>query len=155
MSAEAKKDNLNRRSRMGFLVDPERQLRFSFMLIGGGITACMLFTLYLLIALESSIQDVLVTGGVSREIRTVLLDHVSNAELNVSAICLLLLMLSVAMGIRLSHRIYGPVVQIRGHIRQLIHGNFASRVKLRDEDHFVEVADDLNLLAETLEKGKR
>lgn len=144
-------DTKNRRSRLGWLIDPQHQLRFSFYLIGGGITALMLICLYILIRLENNIQDVLTKGEVPADISEALLDHVGRAELNITGISLFLMFVSVYTGVRLSHRIYGPIVQIRKHVANLINGDFSSRVHLRDRDHFVELSEDLNLLAEKLQ----
>lgn len=144
-------DGKNRRSKLGWLIDPQHQLRFAFYLIGGGITALMLITLYLLVSLENNLQEVLTKGQVPLDVSEVLLDHVGRAELNVTGISLFLMVLSVVTGVRLSHRIYGPIVQIRNHVGQLIDGNYSSRIHLRENDQFIELSEDLNILAENLE----
>ena len=137
------------------LVDPRRQLRFAFFLIGGGITALMVFNLFLLISLKASVQEIAANGHLSQEMSTVLLDSVANAELNVTAMSLLLMTVSIVTGIVLSHRIYGPIVKIRQHVEAMNNGNFKSRIQLRSNDHFIELSEDLNQLAETLERGRR
>jgi signal transduction histidine kinase len=144
----------NRRSSTGWLIDPKHQLRFAFYLIGGGITALMLICLYLLVALEKNIQVVLENGQVPADVSEALLDHVSRAELNVTGISLLLMVASILTGVRLSHRIYGPIVQFRRHVRNMINGDYSSRVNLRDHDQFFELSEDLNELAEKLANGR-
>lgn len=146
-------DHKNRRSRIG-LIDPERQLRFAFYLIGGGITTLMLICLYLLVSLENNLQAVLNRAQVPTDVSEVLIDHVGSVELNVTAISLFLMAVSVFIGVKLSHRIYGPIVQMRKHVGRLMAGEYQSRVHLRDHDHFGELADDLNDLAQTLESRK-
>lgn len=141
----------NRRSKIG-LVDPDHQLRFAFYLIGGGITVLLLFCLYLLVSLEFQLQKIMATNNIPTDVSDALLDQVGKAELQVSAVSLSLMIISVFMGVKLSQRIYGPIVQIRKHVGNLIDGNFASRAHLRDGDHFVPLAEDLNVLAEKLER---
>lgn len=51
-----------------------------------------------------------------------------------------------------SKRIFGPMVPFRKHIRELCEGNYSSRIRLRKRDEFKELAEELNRLAETLEK---
>lgn len=136
---------------MGILIEPQHQLRFAFYLIGGGVTALMLICLYLLISLEKTIGDILTRGQVETVVSDALLDHVGKAELNVTVVSLILMSLAVAIGVKLSHRIYGPIVQIRKHVQKLREGDYSSRVQLRDHDHFVELADDLNDLAADLQ----
>ena len=48
----------------------------------------------------------------------------------------------------------GPTLPIMRHIRALKDGFYSQRVKLRRYDCFQELADELNKLAETLEKRK-
>jgi signal transduction histidine kinase len=51
-----------------------------------------------------------------------------------------------------SHRIFGPVIPMRRHVRKLVEGDYTSRIHLRAGDEFKELSDDLNHLAEVLEK---
>ncbi len=143
----------NRRSKLG-LIDPDHQLRFSFYLIGGGITALMLFTIYLLVQLENRMGAIMSSANVPTDVSDALLDQLGRAQMQVAAVSLTLLVISVFLGVKLSHRIYGPIVQIRNHVVNLINGEFKSRVHLRDRDHFIELGGDLNQLADILEKRK-
>lgn len=52
-----------------------------------------------------------------------------------------------------SHRIFGPSVPIRRHIAKLIEGDYTTRITLRQKDEFKDVAEDLNRLAERLQKS--
>ncbi|MGB5717569.1 MAG: hypothetical protein WBN81_10790 [Gammaproteobacteria bacterium] len=51
-----------------------------------------------------------------------------------------------------THRMIGPVLPIMRHVKALQEGFYSHRVKLRRYDSFQELADELNALAETLEK---
>lgn len=53
-----------------------------------------------------------------------------------------------------SHRIFGPVVPIRRQIKNLIDGNYNSKITLRKNDELKQVAEDLNKLAETLKNSR-
>lgn len=54
-----------------------------------------------------------------------------------------------------SFRIFGPQVAIRRHIRSLIEGDYSSRVQLRRHDEFMDLADQLNELADSLKENRR
>lgn len=112
----------------------------------------MLTCLYLLVALEKNVQAVLEKGQVPGDVSEALLDHIGRVEVNISVISLVLMVISIFMGVRLSHRIYGPIVQFRRHVASLAGGDYSSRVNLRDHDHFFELSEDLNALAEKLQK---
>lgn len=61
---------------------------------------------------------------------------------------------NIALSIFLTHRLVGPTIAFRRHIKALIEGDYAVRTRLRTGDAFREVADDLNTLSERLEKGR-
>ena len=54
-------------------------------------------------------------------------------------------------GMRLSHRIVGPMVQIQRVLERAIKGKYEARINLRTNDYLNEIADDINLLLEKLE----
>ena len=54
-----------------------------------------------------------------------------------------------------SFRIFGPQVAIRRHVKALIAGDYSSRVHLREHDEFMDLADELNQLAESLKESRR
>ena len=54
-------------------------------------------------------------------------------------------------GVRLSHRIAGPMVQIKRVLERATKGEYKSRIKLRSNDYLHEISDELNLLLEKLE----
>ena len=54
-----------------------------------------------------------------------------------------------------THRMIGPTLPIMRHVKALKEGFYSHRVKLRRYDSFQELADELNALAETLEKRNR
>ena len=56
--------------------------------------------------------------------------------------------------VRITHRYLGPMVAIRRQLKAMREGNFSERMKLREGDEFTDVADDLNALAEKLEKTR-
>lgn len=53
-----------------------------------------------------------------------------------------------------SFRIFGPQVAIERHVQALIDGDYSARVHLRRHDEFIELAERLNRLAESLEQRK-
>lgn len=59
---------------------------------------------------------------------------------------------TVGISIFFTHRLIGPTYAFRRHIKELSRGNYKSRVTLRKGDAFTEVADDLNELAQKLDR---
>lgn len=60
----------------------------------------------------------------------------------------------LGVGFILGHRIYGPMVPIRAHVKKLIDGEYKARVRVRAGDEFKELVQDLNVLAEMLDTKK-
>jgi len=60
--------------------------------------------------------------------------------------------LMVVLATVYTHRMIGPMRPITRHVKALKDGFYSHRVKLRRHDCFQELADELNVLAETLEK---
>jgi sensor histidine kinase YesM len=56
------------------------------------------------------------------------------------------------LGMRLSHRIVGPMIQIQRVLEKAIKNDFQPRIQLRANDHLYEIGDQLNLLLEKLER---
>ena len=51
-----------------------------------------------------------------------------------------------------THRMIGPTITIKRHVRALKKGIYSSRISLRRRDEFKDLAEELNELAEILEK---
>jgi len=71
---------------------------------------------------------------------------------------LIVLLFSVVnfwFGLRLSHRIGGPIVNIQRILEQAQRGDYRSRITLRSNDFLHEIADSVNLLLEKLETEQK
>lgn len=58
-------------------------------------------------------------------------------------------------GVRLSHRIAGPIIQIQRVLEQALKDKFNNRIHLRSNDYLHEISDTLNLLLEKLENQQK
>lgn len=63
--------------------------------------------------------------------------------------------LMVVLAMVYTHRMIGPMLPITRHVKALNDGFYSHRVTLRRHDCFQELADELNVLAETLEKRQQ
>jgi signal transduction histidine kinase len=61
-------------------------------------------------------------------------------------------LLAAGFGIYVSHRFLGPSLAIQGLVRELKEGNFKARKNLRKGDELMSLMEEVNGLAETLEK---
>lgn len=63
---------------------------------------------------------------------------------------LLLAPVVIWVGIRLTHKVAGPLVRIHAAVQQLAHGDYNVHLTLRKGDSLIDLADAVNHLAETL-----
>ena len=58
------------------------------------------------------------------------------------------------VGVRLSHRFTGPMVQVQRALEQALKGRYDTRIRLRDTDYLHEIGDGINALLEQLEQRR-
>lgn len=80
--------------------------------------------------------------------------HMRESANWIVSILVIYVLLTLTISIIFTHRLVGPTIAFRRHIHELIAGNFDSRIVLRKNDAFIEVAEDLNRLAEKLKEKK-
>lgn len=82
-----------------------------------------------------------------------IIDDIFYSNLIKLSICFALFLIIMFYTVfKLTHRYYGPLVSILRFLKELQAGNYTARIKLRKKDELQELADNLNLLAETLQK---
>jgi methyl-accepting chemotaxis protein len=132
----------SRRKLLGYLVRPRQQIIFTMWLLA-------VFVLFqaILLALFLVRTDAPGSGQ---------LDSREREFLGAALAYLTVLGFTIAViGVALSHRIFGPMVPLVRHIRNLAAGDFSSRAHLRRGDFLAELANELNTLAENLEAGRK
>ena len=70
-------------------------------------------------------------------------------------IVLLFSVINFWIGLRLSHRIGGPMVNIQRILEQAQRGDYKARITLRSKDFLHEIADSVNRLLEKLETQQK
>lgn len=145
----------NRRDLRNIFSQPKQQVQLIFFVV---ICWTSLLSLSLVIFLRTS-RDSLINFGAASNISPDFLMVVGNTF---SITIWTLLMFIGVLGLLLlfwlfviSHRVFGPAVQIKKVISDLRAGNYSVRGQLRKNDAFHDVMDDLNLLAEELARKNR
>lgn len=72
----------------------------------------------------------------------------------VVALSLVFILSTVFVSVLYTHRLVGPTYAFRRHLKALREGRYEVRTALRKDDAFVEVAEELNALSETLERAR-
>jgi signal transduction histidine kinase len=130
--------------RRHWLVNPPLQYQF----IGVMLLVLLLLTIGALGAVYLALWLTLETFGLGQD--AIAVAQLSTVGLLVTLELLLLSPLVVWVGIRLTHRVAGPLVRINAAVQQMARGDYNVHITLRDGDALVELADALNQLAASL-----
>lgn len=121
-------------------------LSFAFALVVAGI-------LYVNLAKFSSI--IVQLTGVEEEVKDLLDQYVAPAKIQVLLTLVVYVIVNMIVTILYTHKLIGPTIAFRRHIRMIAEGKLQYRTNLRKGDAFSEVAQDLNNLSEALERKSK
>jgi len=136
-----------------FLLQPLLQVKlglYSIFLsfLFGATTTFLLYSNF-----ANFVDAVVQLTDVEDDVKDLFLEYWSSTRLWIVGCAAAYLATTIAVSIIFTHRLVGPTVAFRRHLRSLREGRYQSRTFLRKGDAFSEVADELNLLSEALEKG--
>jgi methyl-accepting chemotaxis protein len=141
-----------KRKSKNLLLEPSLQLKLPIYLLTLSLVLAILTWIVLYKGFEGLYEFVMLQGDIGEQIGDII-QYQSRAVAVVIA-CLLVtyVVLTVGISIAYLHRLIGPTRAFRRHLNELRNANYASRLTLRKNDAFGEVARDLNELAKALEK---
>ena len=84
------------------------------------------------------------------EVKGMLDDYLASVATTGATLGVVFIVLSLGASVFLTHKLVGPTVAFRRHIRALMEGNYGMKTHLRRGDAFEEVAADLNQLSDKL-----
>ena len=103
----------------------------------------------------SLINSIVLMTDAEDEVREIFMSYWKGTQLWVYLTFLIYLVATIAMSVLYTHKLVGPTIAFRRHIRSIADGKFNARTYLRKGDAFLEVADELNRLSEVMEKKSR
>ena len=130
--------------RRHWLVNPPLQYQF----VGVMLLVLLLLTVGALGSVYLALWLTLHTFDFGRD--PIAVAQLSTVGLMVTLELLLLAPVVVWIGIRLTHRVAGPLIRINAAVQQMARGDFQIQLKLREGDSLVDLADAINLLASSL-----
>jgi signal transduction histidine kinase len=128
------------------------QVRYAFLFLGailcsiGGMSAVLIGQITQVIgALEA-------TQAIDREAAKIVRDTLTGSSIFIVVVAVVVAVIGFVYGARLANQIFGPLVPIKKFILKLKEGDYSSRILLRKDDEFTDIADELNALAQNLEQ---
>lgn len=150
--SDENEDGKNRRSVKNVLVSPKQQLRYSFVLVIGSCLTLALFIGALIYQINQTITTLGIAYRLDAEVVDAIQKSLNSALWMAMILAALTILSSLVLSVRLSHKIYGPVVAIKRYLTTLGGGDYKARLTLRQGDDLLDLRDALNQLAESLEK---
>jgi len=136
-----------------YLLEPLLQVKLGLYTIGLTVIFSIIFAFGTSYLFGNLFELVLEVTELQDEVLAIFREHVANANKWLFIIVALYLLSVITVTVLYTHRLIGPTIAFKRHIRELASGNYSTRVNLRKRDAFEEVANELNNLAEEL--GKR
>ena len=154
MDASSGNVTKSRRQLKNFLLQPLLQVKLGLysILLAAAFSTVIYYILYM--NLKDFGEIVLALTDTESEIRDLFLTYMQETQWWLLLAVFFFLMANVTISIVYTHKLVGPTIAFRNHVQRLIDGQFKSRVHLRQNDAFLELAATLNQLAEALEKGQ-
>lgn len=145
----------NQRNTRNYLLKPMVQVRLGLYSIVLGVlfAAGTLGVLYA--ALDRTTMLLLGLIDEKAEATRIISQQFEQAAIYLVVLSVVFVVSTVSVSILYTHRLVGPTYAFRRHLRALREGRYEVRTMLRKNDAFTEVADDLNLLAEELQRGAK
>ena len=140
-----------RRPIRGMFVRPKDQIKYAFGFVGGALLSMIGMIAVLMTSLQSAIGLLVTSGRLDADAAALLHTSIRMGLLGMLAFAIGFASYAIWSGIRLSHRIYGPMVPIMRLVGNLTEGKYDQRIRLRANDEFTDLATALNALAAKLE----
>ena len=145
-------DGRHNRKLSGFLIRPKEQLSYAFVFFGCGLSVMVAYVVFIFAHIGDTVTNIAAMYSVHQDVVEAITSSIYYASVATVGIAAAILIVMLAVGIALTHRIFGPMVSIRRQISDLKAGNYAARGHLRKKDEFHDVMGALNELAAELEK---
>lgn len=126
-------------------------MRFALMFTGGALLLITGLVALTALVFNHTLKRLTDAQQIQTDIGTVLRDTMFYPFFILTLGAFLIGLFCIYMGVKLTNRIYGPLVPILRHVQNLKQGVYSSRVVLRQNDELTELRDALNELAANLE----
>lgn len=100
------------------------------------------------------VNSIVLLTDAEDEVRELFMDYWRGTQLWIYLCFFIYLAATVLLSVLYTHKLVGPTIAFRRHIRSIAEGRYNARTYLRKGDAFAEVADELNRLSEVMEKSR-
>lgn len=143
-----------KRRMRNFLLQPLLQVKLGLYAILLSVVFAVALSAILYHNFAGLVNSIVLLTDAEDEVRELFMDYWKGTQLWVYLCFFIYLAGTVLLSVLYMHKLVGPTIAFRRHIRSLADGRYNARTYLRKGDAFLEVADELNRLSEVMEKTK-
>ncbi len=141
-----------KRRTKNYMLQPLLQMKIGIYLIvlsilfAAGLAALLYFNF------ASLVNTIVLMTDAEEEVREIFINYWKDARIWVFLIFAGYIVGTITISVFFTHKLVGPTIAFRRHIRMVADGKYNARTYLRKGDAFVEVAEELNRLSEVMER---
>lgn len=144
----------NQRRFKNFIINPAYQLKYVFWLTGTGLLLTLVNSAIFYSFTKENYAILVDLSPMTEDARSQLYAELHRIFLYLAVFSAAFLIFIAALGIYLSHRTAGPLYQFKRVFDDVRAGNRTSRLSLRPNDEFRDVADAFNQMMDSLGPSK-
>lgn len=141
-----------RRSVKNYALQPILQMKLGLYSVICSVIFAVVVALILYFNLAKLTSIIFELTGVEDEVRDIVNQYIAPAKIQLFGAMVAYVGAILFLSVKFTHKLVGPTIAFRRHVRMIADEEWNYRTKLRDGDAFTEVADDLNRLSAYLGK---
>jgi signal transduction histidine kinase len=141
-----------KRKAKNFMLQPLLQVKLGIYTILISVVFAAALAAILYFNFSSLINSIVLMTDAEEEVRDIFLSYWKTTQIWIYLTFLGYLVLTIVISVIYTHKLIGPTIAFRRHIRMIAEGRYNARTYLRKGDAFVEVAEELNRLSEVMER---
>jgi len=141
------------RSFKNFLLNPLLQVKLGMYCIILSVVFAIALGAILYSNFAELIDSVVLMTDLEDDVRDLFLSYWKSTQIWIYLIFLIYLGSTIAVSIMYTHKLIGPTIAFKRHVRSLIDGKYNARTYLRKGDAFVELGEELNNLSQQMEEA--
>ena len=98
------------------------------------------------------VSSIVLLTDAEAEVKDLFMQYWKDTQLWIFLCFGIYLLATVSISVLYTHKLIGPTIAFRRHVRSIAEGRYNARTYLRKGDAFSELADELNHLSEVMEK---
>lgn len=144
--------NKVKRRAKNFMLQPLLQVKLGLYTILISIVFAVALAAILYFNFSSLINSIVLMTDAEDEVREIFMTYWKGTQIWIYLAFLAYLALTILVSVLFTHKLVGPTIAFRRHIRMIAEGRYNARTYLRKGDAFSEVAEELNRLSEVMER---